>query len=139
LSLPDLADIGVRMDFRGELAARYVRIIAIVALLVGLGDAARLLGVTSGSVSPLAQLGPAGFVYLAAFCLSRLFAAVGLWIGASWGAVLLVGATTVELLMFLIGNRDVQLDAIGFVVRLALVIAIVLMFVLRMRTRRAHD
>ena len=127
------------MDFRGELAARYVRIIAIVALLVGLGDAARLLGVTSGSVSPLAQLGPAGFVYLAAFCLSRLFAAVGLWIGASWGAVLLVGATTVELLMFLIGNRDVQLDAIGFVVRLALVIAIVLMFVLRMRTRRAHD
>lgn len=127
------------MDFRGELAARYVRIIAIVALLVGLGDAARLLGVTSGSVSPLAQLGPAGFVYLAAFCLSRLFAAVGLWIGASWGAVLLVGATTVELLMFLIGNRDVQLDAIGFVVRLALVIAIVLMFVLRLRTRRAHD
>lgn len=127
------------MDFKGELAARYVRIIAIVALLVGLGDASRLLGVTSGSVSPLAELGPAGFVYLAAFCLSRLFAAVGLWIGASWGAVLLVGATTVELLMFLIGNRDVQLDAIGFVVRLALVIAIVLMFVMRLRGRRAHD
>ena len=127
------------MDFKGELAARYVRIIAIVALLVGLGDAARLLGVTSGSVSPLAQLGPAGFVYLATFCLSRLFAAVGLWIGASWGAVLLAGATAVELLMFLVGNRDVQIDAIGFVVRLALVLAIVLMFVLRLRTRRAHD
>lgn len=127
------------MDFKGELAARYVRIIAIVALLVGLGDAARLLGVTSGSVSPLAQLGPAGFVYLATFCLSRLFAAVGLWIGASWGAVLLAGATAVELLMFLFGNRDVQIDAIGFVVRLALVLAIVLMFVLRLRTRRAHD
>lgn len=127
------------MDFRGDFAGRFVRIIAIVALLVGLGDAARLLGVTSGSVSPLAELGPAGFVYLAVFCLSRLFAAVGLWIGTSWGAVLLVGATTVELLMFLVGNRDVQLDAIGFVVRLLLVIAIVLLFVLRLRLRRAHD
>lgn len=127
------------MDFKGELAGRYVRIIAIVALLVGLGDAARLLGVSSGSVSPLAALGPVGFVYLAVFCLSRLFAAVGLWIGASWGAVLLVGATTVELLLFLIGNRDVQLDAIGFVVRLALVIAIVLLLILRFRLRRAHD
>ncbi|HQZ11473.1 MAG TPA: hypothetical protein PK286_01190 [Devosia sp.] len=127
------------MDLRGEIAERYVRVIAIVALLVGLGDAARLLGVTSGSVSPLTDLGVAGFVYLAVFCLARLFAAVGLWIGASWGAVLLVGATTVELLLFLFGNRDVQLDAIGFVVRLALVVAIVLLFVLRLRFRRAHD
>jgi hypothetical protein len=127
------------MDPKGEFAGRYVRIIAIVALLVGLGDAARLLGVSSGSVSPLAQLGPAAFVYLAIFCLSRLFAAVGLWIGASWGAVLLVGATTAELVMFLVGNRDVQLDPIGFVVRLVLVVAIVLLFVLRLRLRRAHD
>src|SRR5690606_29344175 len=109
------------MDFKGEIAGRFVRIIAIVALLVGLGDAARLLGVTSGSVSPLAELGPAGFVYLAVFCLSRLFAAVGRWLRASWGAVLLVGATTVELVMFLAGNRDVLLDAIGFAIRLLLV------------------
>lgn len=127
------------MDFKGELAARYVRIIAIVSLLVGLGDAARLLGVSSGEVSPLAQLGPAGFVYLAVFCLSRLFAAVGLWIGASWGAVLLVGATTVELVMFVIGNPDVHLDVIGFVVRLVLLVSIVLLFVLNFRMRRAHD
>ena len=127
------------MDFKGEIAGRFVRIIAIIALLVGLGDAARLLGVASGSASPLAELGPAGFVYLAVFCLSRLFAAVGLWIGASWGAVLLVGATAVELVMFLAGNRDVHLDAIGFAVRLLLVAAIVLLLVLSLRSRRAHD
>jgi hypothetical protein len=127
------------MEFKGEIAGRFVRIIAIIALLVGLGDAARLLGVASGDVSPLVELGPAGFVYLAVFCLSRLFAAVGLWIGASWGAVLLVGATTIELIMFVIGNRDVQLDAIGFGVRLLLVISIVLLFVLNLRLRRAHD
>lgn len=127
------------MDLKGEIANRFLRIIAIVALLVGLGDAAVLLGVTTGSVSPLATLGPAGFVYLSAFCLARLFAAVGLWIGASWGAVLLVGATTVELIMFLLGNADVHLDLIGFGVRLLLVVSILLLLVLSLRQRRAHD
>ena len=96
------------MDFTLELAGRYVRIVAIIALLLGLNDASRLLGVAGGEVSPLTTLGPAGFTYLAIFALARLFAAVGLWIKASWGAVLLVGATGVELLMFLLGNRDVR-------------------------------
>ena len=129
------------MDFILEPAGRYIRIVAIIALLLGLNDAARLLGVTSGDQSPLTTLGPAGFTYLALFALARLFAAVGLWIKASWGAVLLVSATSVELLMFLLGNRDVQMSAIGFVVRLVLLTAIVLVFVLSWRVRRArvHD
>jgi hypothetical protein len=127
------------MDLKEGLAGRYVRIIAIISLLVGLGDAARLLGVSSGHVSPITILGPAGFVYLAIFALSRLFAAVGLWIGASWGAVLLVGATTVELVLFLGGNRDIQMDALGFGVRLLLVISMLLLFFLAFRLRRAQD
>jgi hypothetical protein len=127
------------MDFKGQIAGRYVRIVAIVALLVGLADAARLLGVSSGEVSPLQQLGPAGFVYLAVFCLSRLFAAVGLWIGASWGAVLLFGATSAELVLYLIGNRDVQLNLFEFAIRLILVAAIALLFFFSLRLRRAHD
>ena len=129
------------MDFILEPAGRYIRIVAIIALLLGLNDAARLLGVTSGDQSPLATLGPAGFTYLALFALARLFAAVGLWIKASWGAVLLVSATGVELLMFLLGNRDVQMSAIGFAVRLVLLTAIILVFVLSWRVRRArvHD
>ena len=127
------------MDFKGEVAGRYIRIVAIIALLLGLADAARLLGVSSGSVSPLATLGTAGFIYLAIFCLARLFAAVGLWIRASWGAVLLVGATAVELGMYLMGNRDVHLDPIGFALRLVLLVAITVVFVLSIRMRRAHD
>ena len=129
------------MDFIIEPAGRYIRIVAIIALLLGLNDAARLLGVTSGDQSPLTTLGPAGFTYLALFALARLFAAVGLWIKASWGAVLLVSATSVELLMFLLGNRDVQMSALGFAVRLVLLTAIVLVFVLSWRVRRArvHD
>lgn len=127
------------MDFRGEVAGRYIRIVAIIALLLGLADAAKLLGVSSGSVSPLQTLGTAGFVYLAIFCLARLFAAVGLWIRASWGAVLLVGATVVELVMYLLGNPDVRIDAIGFALRLVLLVAISVIFVLSFRMRRAHD
>jgi hypothetical protein len=128
------------MDFKSPIAGRYVRIVAIIALLLGLSDAARLLGVSDGSRSPIDILGVTGFVYLAIFALARLFAAVGLWIRASWGAVLLVGATGLELGMYLIGNRDVQMTALGFAVRLVLLISIVLIFVLSLRMReRAHD
>ena len=128
------------MDFNTPIGGRYVRIVAIIALLLGLSDASRLLGVSSGSTSPIDLLGVTGFVYLSIFALARLFAAVGLWIRASWGAVLLVGATGIELGMYLLGNRDVQMSALGFAVRLVLLASIVLIFVLSLRFReRAHD
>lgn len=127
------------MDFKGEVAGRYIRIVAIIALLLGLADAAKLVGVTSGAVSPLATLGPAGFTYLGIFCLARLFSAVGLWIRASWGAVLLVGATAVELLLYLLGNPDIHMDALGFALRVVLLAAISVIFFLSFRLRRAHD
>jgi hypothetical protein len=128
------------MDFNSPIGGRYVRIVAIIALLLGLNDASRLLGVTTGAESPFEMLGVAGFTYLAIFALARLFAAVGLWIRASWGAVLLVGATGVELGMYLLGNRDIQMSALGFAVRLVLLVSIVLIFVLSFRMRgRAHD
>ena len=128
------------MDFKSPIAGRYVRIVAIIALLLGLNDASRLLGVSSGNLSPITELGVNGFVYLSIFALSRLFASVGLWIRASWGAVLLVGATGLELAMYLLGNRDIQMSALGFAVRLVLLISIVLIFVLSFRMReRAQD
>jgi hypothetical protein len=127
------------MDFKSELAGRYLRIIAIIALLLGLADASRLLGVSSGTVSPIAQLGPAGFAFLTVFCLARLFAAVGLWIRASWGAVLLVGATVIELALYLGGVPGVQMGAFGFALRLLLVGSIAVLFFLSFRLRRAHD
>jgi hypothetical protein len=128
------------MDFKSPIAGRYVRIVAIIALLLGLIDAARLLGVSDGSRSPIDILGVTGFVYLAIFALSRLFAAVGLWIRASWGAVLLVGATGLELGMYVMRNPNVQMTPLGFAVRLVLLISIILIFVLSLRMReRAHD
>ena len=128
------------MDFKSELFGRYLRIIAIVALLLGLGDAARLLGVSGGPESPLTVLGTTGFAYLAVFCIARLFSAVGLWTRASWGAVLLAGATAVELLLYLAGVREIQIDAIGFVVRLVILASLGALLFLNFRQRRsAHD
>jgi len=129
------------MDFSAAPIGRYVRIIAIISLLLGLNDASRLLGISTGSVSPISVLGVAGFTWLAIFALARLFAAVGLWIKSSWGAVLLVGATAVELAMYLTGSPDVQMTVFGFAVRLVLLASLVLIFVLgvRLQRDRVHD
>jgi len=127
------------MDFKSELAGRYLRIVAIIALLLGLSDAARLLGVSSGAQSPITELGAAGFAYLAVFCLARLFAAVGLWIRASWGAVLLGISTTIELLMYLLGHLDVTISMVGFGIRVVLLVSVAVLLFLSFRMRRAHD
>ena len=125
------------MDFNAPPIGIYIRIVALISLMLGLNDAARLLGVNLGAVSPIAAMGMTGFVYLAIFALARLFAAVGLWIKASWGAVLLVGATTVELALYILGSADVDMSAIGFAVRLVLLASITIIFVLSIRLRRA--
>mgnify|MGYP000847068470 CR=1 FL=1 len=127
------------MDLRSYMSGRYVRIVAMIALLLGLADAARLLGVTPGGESPLTTLGAVGFAYLAIFALARLFAAVGLWIGASWGAVLLVASTAFELFLYLAGSQDVQMSAFGFAVRLILLLSILLIIILSLRLRRTSD
>ena len=125
------------MDFNAQIGI-YIRVVAVISLMLGLNDAARLLGVQLGDVSPITELGMTGFVYLAIFCLARLFAAVGLWIKASWGAVLLVGSTGVELILYVLGNADVRMSAIGFAVRLVLLAAILIIFILGIRLRRAR-
>jgi uncharacterized membrane protein (DUF2068 family) len=127
------------MDFKSALAGRYLRIVAIIALLLGLSDASRLLGVSSGAQSPITALGATGFAYLAVFCLARLFAAVGLWIRASWGAVLLGLATAVELLMAVFRSPDVTISPIGFAVRLLLLVSVAALLFLSFRMRHARD
>ncbi|WEK06497.1 MAG: hypothetical protein P0Y65_09725 [Candidatus Devosia phytovorans] len=126
------------MDFNAQPIGIYIRIVAIISLLLGLNDAARLLGVGLGAVSPVATMGMTGFVLLGIFSLARLFAAVGLWIKASWGAVLLISATAVELGLYLFGNPDVRMSALGFAVRLVLLASILLIFILSIRLERAR-
>jgi hypothetical protein len=126
------------MLFEAPNLALYIRIVAILALILGLSDAARLLGVNLGATSPIATMGFSSFVLLGAFCLARLFAAVGLWIKASWGAALLVGATALELLLYVTGNPDVRMGAIGFALRVVLLLSIILIFALSLRFDRAQ-
>jgi hypothetical protein len=126
------------MLFQAPSLALYIRIIAVLALFLGLSDAARLLGVGTGSTSPIAVMGFSGFAYLAVFCLARLFAAVGLWIKASWGAVLIVAATTVELGLYVMGSADIRITAIGFVLRVVLLASVILIFGLSLRLKRAQ-
>jgi hypothetical protein len=126
------------MLFQAPNLALYVRIVAILALILGLSDAARLLGVNLGPESPIAAMGFSSFVFLAVFCLARLFAAVGLWIKASWGAVLLVGATALELALYISGNPDIRIGAIGFAMRVVLLASIIIIFALSLRFNRAQ-
>lgn len=126
------------MLFQAPSLGIYIRIIAIVALFLGLNDAARLLGVSLGSTSPISQMGFSAFAYLAVFSLIRLFSAVGLWLKASWGAVLLVGATAIELALYISGNPDVKMTMLGFGMRLILLAAITVIFGLSLRFTRAQ-
>lgn len=126
------------MSFKSPQLGLYIRIVALLSLLLGLSDAGRLLGVSLGATSPVAVLGPTGFVLLAIFSLSRLFAGVGLWLKASWGAVLLVGSTAAELVLYLAGSRDIQMSAFGLAVRIVLLVAILVIFALSFRFTRAQ-
>lgn len=129
------------MDAGTELSSRYIRVVALISLILGLSDAARLLGVSMGEVSPLTAFGTTGFVYLGIFSLARLFAAVGLWIHASWGAVILVAATSLELTLYLTGNPNVQMTTFELSVRVLLLASMLAIFVLGLRLQRArvHD
>ena len=51
---------------------------------------------------------------------------------------LLVGATVVELVLYVLGSQDVRMTAFGFGVRLVLLSAIVIIFVVGVRLHRAR-
>lgn len=126
------------MLFQAPSLGLYLRIVSILALLLGLSDAARLLGVNLGATSPIAALGSSAFIYLGVFSMARLFAAVGLWIKASWGAVLLIGASAAELLLYLTGSPDVRMSVLAFSMRAVLLLAILVIFAIAIRLQRAQ-
>lgn len=111
------------MDLRNEPAGKIARVLAILSLVMGLGDAAQLLGVWSGSQSPLTVFGPTGFALLAVLSAARLFAALGLWLKVQWGPVLLAVALFVELFVFLFGSGTVPMTLYGFIFKLGVLLA----------------
>lgn len=116
-------------------------ICALLCLLLGLADASQLLGLGMGPISPLATLGGQGFIWLAFFTIARLFAAVGLWINASWGGVLLVSAGLAEFATIMMGLNSASYSFIGLFVRimLSLTVATVLIYRWWHVIRSVHD
>lgn len=127
------------MDFRSALPAQALRVISVITLIMGLVDAGTLLGLPHGDVSPLTTLGTAGFTWMAMFCIAHLFAAVGLWIRASWGAVTLNGAFLLELILTAVGNPHFRLDIFGILLRIVIMAALSALLFVNWRARRAHD
>ena len=95
-----------------------IRQIAIIALINGVLDAGRILGVGDGVVDPFSAYTVTGFALLGGFAIARIFAAVGMWIESSWGTPLLLGITLVELVIYLTGNIRLEIGIVGFVARL---------------------
>ena len=118
-----------------------VRIIATLALFSGLSDAGRLLGIGAGTANPLELFGVTGFSLLGGFTIARLFAAVGMWIQSTWGTPLLLGATLLELIVYLSGAIPTAIGGFGFLLRLVqLVGAILIMWTVFRNWRQGiHD
>jgi hypothetical protein len=112
------------MDIEAFVRENFVRFLALVCLVIGLADASRLLGVHSGDANPILLLGGPGFVFLAVFTLARLFAAVGLWINASWGGALLICATVSEVALTVYPGSGYDLTPTYLLIRLGLLICI---------------
>ena len=115
-----------------------LRIMAAICLTLALLDATRLLGVNLGDLSPLSFFGVTGFVLLAVFTIFRLFAAVGMWIDAGWGAPLLIGVTVIEIVLLIFGNPDVSVTFLGLAIRMILLFGVAAYFYLRFR-ENLHD
>lgn len=113
-----------------------MHLLAIICLALGLLDATRLLGVGTGDVSPLSQLGATGFILLAVFTIFRLFSSVGMWIGAGWGAPLIVGVTIIELVLWVFKSSNLPISVLGLFIRLILLVGIGVYFFLQYQDAR---
>ncbi len=105
-------------------------LLAITALFLALHDAYSLLGVNSGDINPIDQIGVISFILMGVFTVFRLFSAVGMWIGTGWGAPLLIIVTVIELVLLAGGNSHINIQGIGLGIRIFLLLGIILWFLL---------
>jgi hypothetical protein len=77
----------------------YLRVVALLLLAAGLVRACQILGITADG-RDFSDLAPAWRAGAAGLLLADLFAAIGLWVGAAWGAVMWSLALAVEVSMY---------------------------------------
>lgn len=90
------------------------RIVAGISLFVGLANVLRAFGTFGDAYNPIEQYGQFGFSVLVITGLLRLFAAVGLWAYATWGAALLLIASLIELILIFLAITIVVISPLGF-------------------------
>lgn len=84
---------------RPPITTTYLRAVALLLLAAGLVRACQILGITPDG-RDFADLTPPWRAGAAGLLLIDLFAAVGLWVGAAWGAVMWTLALAVEVSMY---------------------------------------
>jgi hypothetical protein len=84
---------------RLPLTLLYMRLIALLLLIVGLARACLILGITPDGQN-FDSLAPEVRVGTTTLLLVDLFAAVGLWVGAAWGPVMWAVALAIEMSMY---------------------------------------
>lgn len=99
--MPDVLGASVKApDQALRLSAIYTRIVAILLLCIGLARASMILGIGTGTSFLDLSMGWRSAAVTLLFI--DLFAAVGLWIGATWGPVIWAVAMVVEVSMYTI-------------------------------------
>jgi hypothetical protein len=88
-----------KQDARLPLTVIYMRVVAMLLLIVGLARACQVLGIVPEGQT-FADLTPATRAGAVTLLLADLLAAVGLWIGAVWGPVMWAVALAVEVSMY---------------------------------------
>lgn len=98
--------------------ARRIRIaaraVAGVSLFVGLANALHALGASGSVDDPVLGYGQLVFGVLVIVAVLRLFAAVGLWAFATWGAFLLAFASFVEIALVIYSSTRTIVTPAGF-------------------------
>jgi len=90
------------------------RAVASVSLFVGLANALHALGASGNVTNPVDGYGELAFGILVIVAILRLFAAVGLWAFATWGAFLLAFASVFEMALVVLGGARMIVTPAGF-------------------------
>jgi len=112
-------------------------LLALLALLNGIVDAARLSGFGLGSLDPMQVFTVSGFAVLGSFAIARIISGVGMWIKSNWGTPLLFGTTIIELSIYLSGLASLDIGLLGFVSRLLQLAGSMFILVLLYKTWQA--
>ena len=114
-------------EARRPITIIYLRVVALLLLGAGLVRACQILGITPDG-RDFSDLTPAWRAGAAGLLLADLFAAVGLWVGAAWGAVMWSLALAVEVCMYtlfsdLFGSNPARVGVHGLLFAVFLVLA----------------